>query len=76
MEQIVLDIPSAKDATLIKELLKRFKGVEVNSFSPVLSSSQMQSRIAKGLKDADEGNVKPWKEVKAKLLKRIQQKAK
>ena len=76
MEQLVVDISSAKDATLIKELLKHFKGVEVNSFSTSLSSRQVQQRIAKGLKDADEGRVKPWKEVKSKLLKRIQAKAK
>ncbi len=76
MEQLVLDISSAKDAMLIKELMKRFKGVEVNSFSTELSQNQMQQRIAKGLKDADEGKVKTWKEVKSRLTKRIQSKAK
>jgi hypothetical protein len=76
MEQIVLDISSAKDATLIKELLKRFKGVEVNCFSASLAGPQMQERIEKGIKDADEGNVKPWKRVKSKLLKRIRPKSK
>ena len=74
MEQIVLDISSAKDASLIKELLKRFKNVEINSFTTNLTGNQIQQRIEKGLKDADEGNVKPWKEVKSKLLKRIQSK--
>ncbi len=76
MEQIVLDISSAKDATLIKELMKRFKSVEVNSFSTNLTGNQIQQRIEKGLKDADEGKVKPWKEVKSKLLQRIQAKSK
>ena len=76
MEQIVLDISSAKDAILIKELMKRFKSVEVNSFSTSLTPNQTQQRISKGLKDADEGNTKPWKEVKAKLLKHIQSKVK
>lgn len=76
MEQLVLDISSAKDATLIKELMKHFKGVEVSSFSTELSQTQVQKRIAKGLKDADEGRVKSWKEVKSKLTKRIEAKAK
>ncbi len=76
MQQIVLDISSDKDATLIKELMKRFKGVEVNSFTSTLTGNQMQQRIEKGLKEADEGKVKPWAKVKSKLLKRIQSKAK
>ena len=59
MEQIVLDISSSKDALLIRELMTRFKGVEVSSFSTNLSSNQARQRIEKGLKDADEGNVKP-----------------
>jgi hypothetical protein len=74
MEQLVLDITSEKDATLIKELLKRFKSVEVNNFSTSLTSTQMRKRIEEGIKDADEGNVKPWKEVKSDLLKRIKSK--
>jgi len=76
MEQIVLDVSSVKDAALIRELLKRFKGVEVNSFSTTLSPSQTRRRIEKGLQDADAGNTKPWKEVKSKLLKQIKSKAK
>lgn len=71
MQQLVLDISSDKDADLIKELLKRFKGVEVNSFSNDLTTTQIQKRIYEGLKQADEGQLKPWKEVKAGLLKRI-----
>jgi predicted transcriptional regulator len=71
MQQLVLDIRNDKDADLIKELLKRFKSVEVNSFSTTLTSEQLQKRIEEGLKDAAEGNVKPWKQVKAQLLKRI-----
>jgi len=74
MQQLVLDIRSDKDANLIKELLKRFKGVEVNSFSTELTNHQIQERIAEGLKQADEGKVKPWKEVKSSLLKRIKSK--
>jgi hypothetical protein len=74
MQQLVLDIASDKDADLIKELLKRFKGIEVNSFSPALSSKQINKRIEEGLKQADEGNVKPWNEVKARLIKRIKSK--
>ncbi len=31
MEQLVIDVKSAKDAALICELMKRFKNVEVNS---------------------------------------------
>jgi predicted transcriptional regulator len=31
----------------------------------------MKKRILEGLKQADEGNVKPWEQVKAGLLKRI-----
>ncbi len=32
-------------------------------------------RIGKGLKDANEGNVKEWKVVKAELLKRVKKNA-
>ena len=71
MQQLVLDISSDKDADLIKELLTRFKGVEVNSFSSDVNARQMQKRIYEGLKQADEGKLKPWKDVKAGLLKRI-----
>ncbi len=76
MEQLVIDVKSAKDAALIRELMKRFKNVEVNSFSTSLNAAQIRQRIEEGIKDANEGNVKPWKEVKAKLLKRIHAKAK
>ena len=72
----MLDISSDKDAALLKDLLKRFKGVEVSSFATSLSSGQIRSRIEKGLQDADRGNTKPWKEVKSKLLKQIKSKAK
>ena len=74
MEQIVLDISSAKDAVLIKELMKRFKGVEVNSFSTSTSAKEVKHRIELGLKEADAGKVKPWKEVKANILKKINSK--
>jgi hypothetical protein len=74
MEQIVLDISSAKDAALIKELLKRFKGIEVNSFSTKVSPKGVRQRIEAGLKEAEEGKVKPWKEVKTNLLKKINSK--
>ena len=74
MEQIVLDISSAKDAALIRELMKRFKGVEVNSFSAAISSKEVRQRIETGLKEAEAGKVKPWKEVKANLLKKINSK--
>jgi hypothetical protein len=71
MHQLILDISSEKDADLIKELLKRFKGVKVNIFETELSASQINKRIKKGIKNADEGKTKPWKEVKSDLLKRI-----
>ncbi len=74
MVQLVLDISSEKDAALIEELLKRFKGVEVNNFRPSLSVAQTRKRIEEGIADADSGNVKPWKEVKAGLLKRMKAK--
>lgn len=76
MEQIVIDIPSVKDAELIKELLKKFKGVEVNSFSTNMNPNEIQRRIEQGLKEADEGKLKPWKQVKAEVLKNIRTKAK
>ena len=76
MQQLVLDISSDKDANLIIELLKRFKGVEVNSFTTDLNSKQLQRRIQDGLQQADAGNVKPWKEVKSNLLKRVKTKTK
>ena len=71
MEQLVLDIHSERDAALIKELLKKFKNVEVLSFSSKLSSKEVQQRIGSGIKDADNGKVKPWKAVKSKLIKKI-----
>lgn len=76
MEQLVIDISSPKDAALIKELMKRFKGVEVNSFSSDISPKETRKRIAQGLKDAEEGNTKPWSEVKSRLLKKIKSKGK
>ena len=36
--------------------------------------SSGKQRIEEGLKQADEGHVKPWNEVKARLLKRIKSK--
>ena len=71
MEQLIVDIHSREDARLIKELLKRFKSVDVMSFSSSLSQAEMNKRIRQGLKDADEGKVKPWKEVRGKLMKKI-----
>jgi hypothetical protein len=76
MVQLVLDISSEKDAALIEELLKRFKSVEVNNFTASITGTQMRKRIEEGIADADNGNVKPWKEVKAKLLARVKSKAK
>jgi hypothetical protein len=75
MEQLIIDIRSPKDAALIKELMKRFKGVEVNSFSNSSSAKETRKRISQGLKEADQGNVRPWSEVKSKLLKRIKSKS-
>jgi hypothetical protein len=74
MVQLVLDISSEKDAALIEQLLKRFKGVEINNFTTSLTGAQTRKRIEEGIADADNGNVKPWKEVKSKLLKRIKAK--
>ena len=74
MQQLILDISSKKDADLIKELMKRFKSVQVNSFETELNRNQMQARIKEGIQDADEGRIKPWEEVKSKLLKRIKEK--
>jgi|LakMenEpi03Aug12_release.lakeMendotaPanAssembly.Ray.scaffolds.fasta_scaffold180123_2 hypothetical protein len=76
MEQLVLDISSEKDAALIKELLKRFKSVEVNDFSTAMKASEMRKRIELGIKDADEGNITSWKAVKSKLLKQVKANAK
>lgn len=76
MVQLVLDISSEKDAALIEELLKRFKNVEVNNFTSSLTKAQLRKRIEQGIADADKGNVKPWKEVKVKLLARVKSKEK
>ena len=76
MEQIVLNIASEKDAELIKQLLKKFKGVEINSFSTNLRQSEIRRRVDEGWKDIQEGRVEPWKDVKAQLIKRIKSKAK
>jgi hypothetical protein len=72
MEQLILDIHSESEAKLIKELLKKFKHVEIQSFSSTLSSKTVKERIQKGLDDADQGKVTEWKTVKAKLMKKIQ----
>ena len=76
MEQLVLDISSEKDAALIKELLKRFKSVEVNDFSTSMKASEMRKRIEQGVKDADEGKVASWKALKSKLLRKVKSKGK
>jgi hypothetical protein len=67
MEQLVIDIESNDDAHLIKELLKRFKKVEVKSFTPDINEKEIQFRIQQGIKDADYGNVKEWNTVKEQL---------
>ena len=72
MEQLVLDIHSKSEAKLIKELLKKFKHVEIQSFSSTLSDKEVRARIQKGLEQADQGKVIEWKTVKAKLIKKIQ----
>ena len=71
MEQLILDIHSESEGTLIKELLKKFKHIEVQSFSSSLSSDAIKDRIQKGLDEADQGKVTPWKTVKANLTKKI-----
>ncbi len=71
MEQLVIDIKSDEDANLIKELLKRFKTVEFNSFTPNLSIVETKFRIQQGIKDADYGNVKDWNAVKTSLSNNI-----
>lgn len=75
MQQLVLDIQSEKDAALIKELMKRFKGVQVNSFSSTVTQKEMRDRIELGIEQANTGKVKPWKSVKSSLLKRIKSKS-
>ena len=72
MEQLVIDIESNDDAHLIKELLKRFKKVEVKSFIPNVNEKEMQFRIQQGIKDADYGYVKEWNTVKEQLTRKIQ----
>ena len=42
MEQLVIDVSSNEDAHLIKELLKRFKNVEVNSFNSNISEKEIK----------------------------------
>lgn len=73
MEQLVIDIESNDDALLIKELLKRFKKVEVKSFASDINQKEMQFRIQQGIKDADFGNVKDWNTVKTELATKIVQ---
>jgi hypothetical protein len=73
MEQIILDISSKKDAALIKELLKRFNRCKVNdSFVPLVDDSKLH--VEKGIKDADEGKVKPRKKIIQGLRRRIKNK--
>lgn len=72
MEQLVIDIESNDDAQLIKELLKRFKKVEVKSFVTSITEKEMQFRIQQGLRDADRANVKKWETVKENLVHKIQ----
>ena len=71
MEQLSVEIRSAHEAKLIKELLKQFKSVDVMSFTPAISRAEMSKRIKQGLKDADAGRVSPWKDVKKQLLRKI-----
>lgn len=74
MEQLVLDIHSDEDANLIKELLKRFKKVDVMSFSTSLPEKKIKERILKGIADADAGNTQHWKTEKERLVKKIKAK--
>jgi hypothetical protein len=37
----------------------------------ISSSKEVSQRIEIGLKEAEAGEVKPWKEVKAKLIKLV-----
>lgn len=71
MIQLVLDIQSTDDANLIKELLKRFKKVDVVSFTTDLHQKQMEKRIMEGISDADAGNTKSWADEKSRLIKKI-----
>ncbi len=71
MEQLVIDVSSNEDAHLIKELLKRFKIVEVNSFNSNISEKEIKFRIQQGIKDADFENVKEWNTVKTSLSNKI-----
>lgn len=71
MVELVIKVNSEKDAALIKELMKRFKDVEVSEFETKLTKLQMQKRIKQGLDDIEKGRTKPWVEVKRNLMKRI-----
>lgn len=71
MEQLIIDIESNDDAQLIKELLKRFKKVEVKSFSSDNSDKEIKFRIQQGLNDAACGRVKDWNSVKQNISSRI-----
>jgi len=72
MEQLVIDIASDEDAHLIKELLKRFKKVDVKSFYSDIAEKEMKFRIQQGINDADYGNKKSWNTVKENLEKKTQ----
>ena len=71
MEQLILDIHSDSDAALIKEFLKKFKQVHVQSFSSSLSSDTIRNRIHTGLDDADNGRVTPLEQVKIELAEKL-----
>ncbi len=72
MEQLIIDIETQEDAQLIKELLKRFKSVEVKSFHSDISSKEINFRIQQGIKDADSGNVKDWNLLKNSISEKLQ----
>lgn len=72
MEQLIIDIETQEDAQLIKELLKRFKNVEVKSFHSDIPSKEINFRIRQGIKDADSGNVKDWNLLKNSISEKLQ----
>lgn len=71
MEQLVLNISSKKDADMIRELLKRFKNVQISCFDTDLPPVDIQTGIHEGLRDAEEGRTQSWDEIKPGLIKRI-----
>jgi hypothetical protein len=57
---------------LIKDILKQFSGIKVNSFDTTATRLEVQERITAGINDADYGRVNDWSDIKQRLVTKIE----